>query len=89
MASVNVTMRFDQEMKAQFDNVLSIYGLTFSQAIKLFANQAIKTQRIPLNFDYFGQNFNATTLQAIEDARNGKVHQVKSYDELMRELNED
>lgn len=52
MAISNFNMRFDADTKKQLDSVLATYGLTTPQAFKLFANQVIKTKKVPLSFDY-------------------------------------
>lgn len=50
--ATNFNMNFDPVVKQQFAEVLADYGLTVPQAFKLFANQVIKTQSVPLSFDW-------------------------------------
>lgn len=50
MATLNI--RLDDELKAQSFAVIERFGMTPSQAIKLFLTQIANTDTIPLSFDY-------------------------------------
>ncbi|MGP5121174.1 type II toxin-antitoxin system RelB/DinJ family antitoxin [Psychrobacter sp. AOP22-C1-22] len=52
MSTTNYNIRLDQELKEKAFSVLEGYGLTPSQAIKLFLNQVAETNSVPLSFDY-------------------------------------
>jgi len=52
MSTTNYNIRLDQELKEKAFSVLESYGLTPSQAIKLFLHQVAETNSIPLSFDY-------------------------------------
>lgn len=52
MTTSNYNIRLDQELKKRAFSVLESYGLTPSQAIKLFLNQVAETNTVPLSFDY-------------------------------------
>ena len=52
MTTSNYNIRLDQELKERAFSVLESYGLTPSQAIKLFLNQVAETNTVPLSFDY-------------------------------------
>lgn len=47
MATVNVTIRMDEQLKRQADELFSDFGLTLNAAINMFAKQAVREQRIP------------------------------------------
>ena len=47
MATVNVTIRMDEQLKKQADELFSDFGLTLNSAINMFAKQAVREQRIP------------------------------------------
>ncbi len=47
MANVNVTIRMDEQLKAQADELFAELGLSLSSAITIFAKQAVREQRIP------------------------------------------
>jgi DNA-damage-inducible protein J len=52
MSAVNVNMRLEAELKEQVTPILEDYGLTMPKSFKLFLNQIVKTNAIPLSFDY-------------------------------------
>lgn len=52
MTTTNYNIRLDQELKDKAFTVFESYGLTPSQAIKLFLNQVAETNTVPLSFDY-------------------------------------
>lgn len=47
MATVNVTIRMDENLKKQADELFSDFGLTLNAAITMFTKQAVREQRIP------------------------------------------
>ncbi len=47
MATVNVTIRMDEKLKAQAEELFSDFGLTFNSAMTLFVRQSVREQRIP------------------------------------------
>ncbi len=47
MGNVNVTIRMDEQLKAQADELFADLGLSLSAAITMFAKQAVREQRIP------------------------------------------
>lgn len=52
MTTTNYNIRLDQELRDKAFAVFESYGLTPSQAIKLFLNQVAETNSVPLSFDY-------------------------------------
>ena len=47
MGTVNVTIRMDEELKNQADELFADLGLSFTAAVTAFAKQAVREQRIP------------------------------------------
>lgn len=47
MATVNVTIRMEENLKKQADELFSDFGLTLNSAFNMFAKQAVREQRIP------------------------------------------
>lgn len=47
MATVNVTIRMDKNLKKQAEELFSDFGLTLNGAIAMFVKQAVREQRIP------------------------------------------
>lgn len=52
MTKTNYNIRLDQELKENAFAVFESYGLTPSQAIKLFLTQVAQTNQVPLSFEY-------------------------------------
>lgn len=92
MATNQFNMNFDNKTREQFSRVLQTYGLTVPQAFKLFANQVIKTGKVPLTFDWAEPELEvrdniAAILKANErEKKQGKTTVYKTFDELMSEL---
>ena len=64
MSTTNYNIRLDQELKEKAFSVFESYGLTPSQAIKLFLNEVAETNTVPLSFDYHSKPRNSP-LQAL------------------------
>lgn len=89
MATTNVTMRMDVNVKAQLQELMTDLGLDMTTFFTMAAKQAIREQRIP--FEISRDIPNEDTKEAIEE-----VHQMKknpslgkSYtdvDDMMKEL---
>ncbi len=89
MAITNVTMRMDEELKAQLQELVSNLGMDMTTFFTLSAKQAVREQRIP--FDITMRVPNAETLEAIAEVKAMKADKTlgKSYtdvNEMMREL---
>ena len=87
MASTNVTIRMDKDLKKQADELFTVLGLSFSTAVGVFCRQAVMRGKIP--FELSADKPNAETLAAIDDVNNHR-NLSKAYDdidELMRDLN--
>lgn len=89
MATTNITIRIDEELKKQAEDLFSDLGLNLTTAFVAFAKQAVREQRIPFALS---RNIpNEETKKTIEDARNGiglsqGFHSIR---ELMEDLNAD
>lgn len=89
MAATNITMRMDEDLKAQAEELFADLGLNMTSAFTIFVKQAIREQRIP--FRISREVPNEETLEAIEEVKRMKKDPSigKSYtdvDEMMREL---
>lgn len=91
MTAVNYSIRIDKELRDEAFAVLESYGLSPSQAFRLFLQQVAGTGTVPLSFDYAQSSIayekNPTTMQAVEDAKSGKLTRYNSSDEMLEELN--
>lgn len=70
MATTNVTIRMDTELKKQAEKLFSELGLSMTAALTVFLKQAVYEQGIP--FDIRREQPNAETLAAIEAAEKGE-----------------
>ena len=88
MTTTNYNIRLDQDLKDRSFSVLESYGLTPSQAIRLFLNQVADTNAIPLSFDYQQPKLNAQTLAAIAEVASGNGTKYDSFGDLMSWMKE-
>lgn len=87
MASTNVNIRMDSDLKKQFEQFCSDMGMSMTTAFNPFAKKTVREYRIP--FEIGGDVPNELTKKAIRDARNG-TGLSKSFSlvkELMDDLN--
>jgi len=87
MASTNINIRMDTDLKMQFEAFCADMGMT--TAFNVFAKKAVREYRIP--FEISGEVPNAVTRKAIEDVENGigMSRAFSSVKELMEDLNAD
>ena len=91
MANVNVTIRMDESIKRQADELFSDLGMSLSGAITVFLRQSLREQAIPFQI---GRDVpNRDTLEAIEEVKRLKNDPNKktynSFGEILRELEND
>ncbi len=88
MANINVTIRMDEDIKHQADDLFSDLGMSLSGAITVFIKQAIRQQAIP--FTIARDVPNQETLEAIEEVQRLKNDPAKktydSFNEILKEL---
>ena len=89
MATVNMSIRMDTELKKQADAMLSDMGLNMTTAMNMFLRQVVRQGRIP--FEIATDITNSETLAAmkeVDDMINGKIPAKKytSTDELFKDL---
>lgn len=84
MATANevVRARIDGQIKEEASIVLAAIGLTVSDAFRIMLTRVAHDKALP--FDALIPN--ATTIDAIREARAGKVKVVNTVDELMVDL---
>lgn len=76
MTTSNLSIRLDDNLRNEVTEILAEYGLSPSQAIKLFFNQVVATKKVPLSFDY----------QAIELNTMTAINQTNTLEQLEKEL---
>lgn len=86
MTTTNFSVRLDENLRTEATQILASYGLSPTQAIKLFFNQIVATQKIPLSFDYHATEKQPTAklLNAIEELENGETTTYESLDDFVK-----
>lgn len=86
MATTNITMRMDEDLKSQLQELVSNLGMDMTTFFTISAKQAVREQRIP--FAISMDLPNADTIRAINDVRQGRnlSRSFSSVKELMEDL---
>lgn len=89
MASTNVNIRMDADLKRQFEAFCADMGMTMTTAFNVFAKKAVREYRIP--FEIGAESPNAETVEAIKEVERmkadpsvGKIY--TDVDQMMEEL---
>lgn len=88
----NINIRISEEDKKIFNQICDELGLSMSSAFNMFVKSMIRNGGLP--FDTKIENFNTTTLKAIqetEDIISGKIKRpvYKTTDELFTSLDKE
>lgn len=90
MATTNLNIRIDRDVKMQADAIFEELGLSMTTAINMFLRTAIRERGIP--FDLRLEIPNETTVHAIAEghkiAADPSIPAYDSIDELMEALDE-
>lgn len=85
MANINVTIRMDEQLKAQADELFSDLGLSLSSAITMFVKQAVREQRIPFEIKRTEAKIQMATDSSVEKLSNQLIDKNrKAYEELAK-----
>ncbi len=89
MASTNINIRMDSDLKKQFEAFCSDMGMTMTTAFNVFAKKAVREYRIP--FEIGAELPNAETREAIQEVQRMKANPTlgKTYtdvDAMMEDL---
>ena len=89
MASTNINIRMDSDLKKQFEAFCSDMGMSMTTAFNIFAKKSVREYRIP--FEIGGEAPNAETVEAVNEVRRMKEDKTigKTYadvDEMMKDL---
>lgn len=86
MTTTNFNVRLDENLRAEAAQILASYGLSPTQAVKLFFNQIVATKKIPLSFDYQATEKQPTAklLNAIAELENGETTTYESLDDFVK-----
>ena len=81
MATTNVSIRMDAELKAQADELFAELGMNLSTAFNIFVRQSLREGGIP--FEIRTDRPNKETIAAMLEAENiAKDPNVKGYTDL-------
>ena len=80
-----VRARIDRQIKEEASVVLAAMGLTVSDAFRIMLTRVAREKALP--FEPLVPN--AETIEAMKEARQGKLSSFDSVDELMADLNAD
>lgn len=92
MATTNVTMRIDENLKAQLQELVSNLGLDMTTFFTMAAKQAVREQALPFNVT---MNIpNAETVAAFKEVEAMKknpsaYHSYNSFSEILNEVEHD
>ena len=84
--SSTITVRVDENIKKEANNIFREVGMDMSTAINVYLRQVIRSNGIP--FAVSADVPNEITLQAIKEAESGGMASFSSIDELMEDLND-
>jgi len=84
-ANAIVRARIDEQIKEDATVVLAAMGLTVSDALRMMLTRVAREQALP--FEPLAPN--ATTIEAMRDARQGKIAKHKTLESLMADLHTD
>jgi DNA-damage-inducible protein J len=89
MATTNMTMRVDENLKRKAEELFTDLGMNMTTAVTIFLKQALREQGIP--FSISRDLPNNETRKAIDDTEKGigLSKAFSSVSELMEDLNAD
>ena len=70
MASINVNIRMDSDLKKQFESFCEDMGMSMTTAFNIFAKKAVREYRIP--FEVGAEEPNRKTVSAISEVKKMK-----------------
>lgn len=88
MGKTSFSMRIDEELKNDAEELFADFGMSLSTAVRIFLKQAVRQQNMPFTIK---ENIpNDETVKAIEDARKGiGVKSFNTVEELLEDLHAD
>ena len=84
MATTNINIRTDSELKSKAQSVLTDLGLDMSTAINVFLNQVVHKQAIPFEISKSSTKTKSAKLGGWE----GKISMSDDFNEPMEEFKE-
>jgi DNA-damage-inducible protein J len=78
-----IHVRVDEQLKQNATEALDAMGLSVSDAVRVFLTRVAADQAFPFEL----RVPNVETVQAMEEARAGKLKRFENIDDLMEDLN--
>ena len=87
LATSVITVRMDDQLKKQFEEIVNDLGLNMTTAITAFAKTVVRQERIPFEMSvkkdsFYSQANMAALRESIEQDRRGEVITFNSIEEL-------
>lgn len=83
MANINVTIRMDKDLKKEADDLFRQLGMSFTTAVTVFAQQAVREKRIPFDISLRQDRAEAATNAEVERISSKYLDENKiAYQEL-------
>jgi len=82
-SSTMIHVRVDEQLKQNATEALDAMGLSVSDAVRVFLTRVAADQAFPFEL----RVPSVETVQAMEEARAGKLERFESIDDLMEDLN--
>lgn len=84
----NVTIRMDADIKAEADEMLAEFGMSFSTAVNIFIRQMLRQGKIPfeITLNHPNEETIAAMLEAERIEKDPSVKGYRSLDELFADL---
>lgn len=85
MAYTNITMRVDEDLKRESENLFADFGLTMNAAFIMFLKQSVREQRIPFEIRRVNTEITMATKEQIEKASQELIDKNRTaYEELAK-----
>lgn len=84
-ATAIIQARVEPALKEEATLVLDAIGLTPSEAVRILFSRIVAERKFPMELLVP----NEETLEALRDAREGRLHSAASFDEMLAQLNAD
>lgn len=85
MANINITIRMDKDLKKEADNLFHELGMSFTTAVTIFAQQAVREKRIPFDISLHQDKAVPATNTEVEKISEKYLKEnKKAYEELAK-----
>ena len=86
MATTQINLKIDSELKKKAQDLYADFGLSLSTAITMFLKKSVIENGIPFKVQR-KEVINEDTLEAIQQIKNGECNEFKTIDEFKDYLN--